>query len=168
MNPPRKPIFGFLWPTASARGPLDADYVQVRMIRVPTRSAARLVLLALATMVIACVAAGAILAAAQTHWLLVIPVAIIVASCTVLLMRAWTIGTYVNDTGIAVQRLLRTVTARWHDVDSVIDADGVVIVRTRAGRVFDTTIATRSLDILGRAEAYDMAKLQLQRWGEQR
>jgi hypothetical protein len=43
-----------------------------------------------------------------------------------------------------------------------------VIVRTRSGRAFDTTISLRSLDILGRREAYDMAKLALQRWGERR
>lgn len=162
-----RPILGFLWPD---RGPaaVDGDYVQERMIRVPARGAATFTVLALASLLLVSVAASAIIAAASTSWLLVIPVSVILATLTVLMLRAWTVGTYVNDAGIAVQRLLRTVSARWDDVAAVYEEDARVIVRTRAGRAFETTIAKRSLDILGRNEAYDIARLQLQRWGERR
>lgn len=163
----RRPIFGFLWPDRAPTA-LDGDYVQQRMIRVPSRSALALVVLAVASLLLVTLAGSAIIAAAGTNWLLVIPVALILATLTVLMLRAWTVGTYVNDAGIAVQRLLRTVSARWDDVAAVYEEGGRVIVRTRAGRAFDTTIARRSLDILGRHEAFDMAKLQLQHWGERR
>lgn len=161
----RRPIFGFMWPDR-APAALDGDYVQERLIRVPARGVASLAALSLSTLLLVSVAASAIIAAAATSWLLVIPVSVILATATVLMLRAWTVGTYVNDAGIAVQRLLRTVSARWDDVDAVYEDAGRVIVRTHGGRAFDTTIALRSLDILGRHEAYDMAKLQLQRWGE--
>jgi hypothetical protein len=163
----RRPIFGFLWPDRTPTA-LDGDYVQERLIRIPTRSAVTLIVLMLASLLLVSLAGSAIIAAAATSWLLVIPVAVILATLTVLMLRAWTIGTYVNDAGIAVQRLLRTVAARWDDVEAVYEQDGRVIVRTRSGRAFDTTISLRSLDILGRREAYDMAKLALQRWGERR
>ena len=74
----------------------------------------------------------------------------------------------VNDAGIAVQRLLRTDSARWSDVSEVMDESGLVIVTLRSGRRFSTHISRRSIDLLGRSEAYDMAKLSLQRWGEHR
>ena len=163
----RRPIFGFLWPDRTPAA-LDDDYVQERMIRIPTRGGLALAAPTVVTLLLVTLAASAIISAAGTSWVLVIPVSVILATLTVLVLRAWTVGTYVNDAGIAVQRLLRTVSARWSDVEAVYEEAGRVVVRTRGGRAFDTTIALRSLDILGRHEAYDMAKLQLQRWGERR
>ena len=49
-----------------------------------------------------------------------------------------------------------------------MDESGLVIVTLRSGRRFSTHISRRSIDLLGRSEAYDMAKLSLQRWGELR
>jgi len=163
----RRPIFGFVR-TGRPAGPLDGAAEQIRMVRIPGRGPVHLLALLVASALLVSLAASAVLAAVATNWLLVIPVAVLIATFTVLMLRAWTVGTYVNDAGLAVQRLLRTVSARWRDVEAVVDSDGRVQVRTRGGRVFETTIARRSLDILGRDEAYDMAKLQLQRWGERR
>lgn len=167
MSADRKPLLGWLWPERTP-GPLDAQAVQTRMLRVPHRSLLRILLLSAASLVVVVIAASSILAAASASWLLVIPMAVVIATAIVLVLRAWTVGTYVNDDGIAVQRLLRTIGARWSDVASVIDDNGRVVVHTRNGTVFDTTLARSSIDILWRAEAYDMAKMQLQRWGEQR
>lgn len=163
----RRPIFGFLWPDRTPSD-LDGDYVQERLVRIPERGVVRLLALSVATLLLVSIAASAIIAAAGTNAVLVLPVSVILATLTVLMLRAWTVGTYVNDSGIVVQRLLRTVSARWDDVEAVFEDGPRVVVRTRAGRAFDTTIALRSIDTLGRREAYDMARLQVQRWGERR
>jgi hypothetical protein len=49
-----------------------------------------------------------------------------------------------------------------------MDESGLVVVTLRDGRRIRTHIGRRSLDLVGRAEQYDMAKLALQRWGEHR
>lgn len=168
MTEPRKPLLGFLWPTSSTDGPVDDAYRQVRMIRIPGRGIVRLLLLLLATLAAVVISASAVMAAVATSWVLVIPTAVVIATFTVLVLRAWTLGTYVNDAGLAVQRLLRTTSARWTDIAAVVDEGGRVVVRCRDGRIIRTTIARHSLDLLANAEAFDIAKLQLQRWGEQR
>ena len=107
--------------------------------------------------------------AQRSHWhILATPVSGLIASFLVLLLRCWSVGTYVNDAGIAVQRLLGTDSVRWAQVREVMDESGLVIVTLRDGRRLGTHISRRSLDLIGRPEAYDMAKLAVQRWGEQR
>lgn len=163
-----RPIFGFLWPQRDPNAPVDDAYEQVRLIRVPGRGPLRIAMLVSGTAGLTLLTGTAITAAIGTSWVLLVPVSALIATFLVLLLRAWSIGTYVNDAGIAVQRLLRTDSARWTDVSEVMDESGLVIVTLRSGRRFSTHISRRSLDLIGRAEAYDMAKLTLQRWGEHR
>lgn len=161
-----RPIFGFLWPQPDPNAPVDDAYEQVRLVRVPGRGPLRIAMLVAATVGLTLLTGTALTAAIGTAWPLLIPVAALIATFLVLLLRSWSLGTYVNDAGIAVQRLLRTDSARWTDVSEVMDESGLVIVTLRSGRWFSTHISRRSLDLIGRAEAYDMAKLALQRWGE--
>ncbi len=163
-----RPILGFLWPRPDPSAPVDEAYVQVRLVRVPTRGPLRIALLVTGTAGLTMLTGSALSAAIGTSWVLLFPVSALIATFLVLLLRCWSVGTYVNDAGIAVQRLLGTDSARWAQVRDVVDESGVVIVTLRDGRRFSTHISRRSLDLIGRAEAYDMAKLALQRWGEQR
>lgn len=164
----RRPIFGFLWPRADPNAPVDEQYVQVRLVRVPGRGPLRIAILVAATVGLTMLTGTALTAAIGTSWLLLFPVSALIATFLVLLLRGWSLGTYVNDAGIAVQRLFRTDSARWSEVRTVTDESGLVIVTLRDGRRLSTHISSRSLDLLGRAEQFDMAKLALQRWGEHR
>ncbi len=166
MNDQQRPLLGFLWPQPEV--PRDGDAVQSRLIRVPARGPARLALLVLASLGLVVVTASALLAAIGTTWWLVLPAAAVIATFWVLLLRAWTVGTYVNDLGVVDQRLLGVGAARWSAVSRVDDVDGRVVVTTRDGRVFETHVRLRSLDIWGRAERYDIAKTALRNWAEQR
>ena len=163
-----RPIFGFLWPQSDPNAPLDDAYRQVRLVRVPGRGPLRIALLIAATAGLTALTGSAITAAIGTSWPLLIPVSALIATFLVLLLRSWSIGTYVNDTGIVVQRLLGTSATRWADVREVMDESGHVVVTLRSGQRVSTHVSRRSLDLLGRAEAYDMAKITLQRWGEHR
>lgn len=165
MNETRRPIFGFLWPTPDPR--VDENAVQERLIRIPTRGMARVALLTLATLAVVMVSAGAVVAAVGTHVLVLIPTAALLATFWVLVMRAWSVGTFVNDRGIVIVALLRTRSARWIDVAAVRDTAGRVRLVLRDGRVMDTHISRWGLDLLGNTEGYDIARLALQRWGEQ-
>ena len=161
-----RPIFWFLWPQPDPNEPLDGDARQVRLIRIPGRGPLRVLLLASATIALAVVTGTAIMAAIGTSWLLLFPVSALIATFLVLLLRAWTIGTYVNDERLAVQRLFGTDAVRWNDVRNVVDGDGAVLVTMRSGHVIRTHISRRSIDILWSGEGFDAAKLALQRWGE--
>lgn len=165
MNEPRRPIFGFVWPTPDRR--VDEAAVQEKLIRIPARGVARLALLALASLACVMITAGAVVAAIGTHVLVLIPTAALLATFWVLVLRAWSVGTFVNDRGIIIVGLLRTQAARWIDIAQVVETDGRVQLRLRDGRVFDTHVGRHSLDLLGNAEGYDIARLALQRWGEQ-
>lgn len=162
----RRPIFWFLWPQPDPRAAVDGNFVQVRPVRIPGRGSIRVVLLGLVTAGIVILSGTAIMAAIATSWLLLIPVSALIATFLVLNLRAWSVGTYVNDAGIAVQRLLGTRNARWTQVQSVDDINGHVMVTLRDGQVFSTHIARFSTDLLGSSERYDIAKLALERWGE--
>lgn len=166
MSDQQKPIFGFLWPAPDQR--LDDQAVQEKLIRIPARGAVRFVALFATSLACVMVTAGAVVAAIGTHLLVLIPIAAVLATFWVLVVRAWSVGTFVNDRGIVVVAMLRTWAARWIDIAQVLDIDGRVRLRLRDGRVIDTSVSRWSLDLIGSDEAYDIARLALQRWGEQR
>lgn len=165
MTEPQRPIFGFLWPRPDPR--LDEAAVQERLVRVPARGWLRLTLLVGASLLLVTVTASTLTAAIGTHLLFLLPAAAVLATFWVLLVRAWAIGTFVNDRGVVVVSLLATRAAAWPDVASVRDIDGHVELHLRRGEVMNTHVRRHSVDLLGRAEAYDIARLALQRWGEQ-
>ena len=92
-----RPILGFLWPRPDSSAPVDEAYVQVRLIRVPSRGPLRVALLVAGTAGLTMIAGSALSAAIGTSWLLLIPVSALLATFLVLLLRCWSVGTYVND-----------------------------------------------------------------------
>lgn len=139
-----------------------------RLIRIPRRSAPRLLILGVSTIFLVTLTATSVMSAIGVHWIVLIPVAAVLATFWVFTLRAWTVGTFVNDTGLLIVGLFGSVAAPWAQVRAVEDRGGRVDVELRDGRVISTHIARRGVDLLGSAEAYDMAKLQLRGWAEQR
>ncbi len=133
-----------------------------RLTRIPRRGALTLLCLAVVTLAVLAVVGSAIAAALATSWLLVIPMAAVLATFGVLVMRAWSVGTFVGREGVIVQRLFTTTPAPWPLIARVIDADGRVLLELRDGRVVTTTITRWSTGL--RQEGYDMAKLMLEDW----
>jgi hypothetical protein len=160
----QRPIFGFLWPDRSE--PLDHNAHQRRMVRIPGRGPLRLLTLMTATVGVVALSGSVLLAASGVGWIAVVFGAFVVASLTVVVLRAWVVGTYVNDDGFAVQRLFRADVGPWRDVWSVEDDDGRIVLRLVTGVRVPTHIARRGLDLLARPTAYDMAALRFQRWRE--
>jgi hypothetical protein len=160
----QRPIFGFLWPDRDE--PVDHQARQRRMVRIPGRGPLRLLTLVAATLGVVGLSGAVILAAVGVGWFTVILGGFVVATLTVIVLRAWVVGTYVNDDGFAVQRLFRANVGPWRDVWQIGEEDGKVIVYLVTGERIPTHIARRGLDLLGRPTAYDMAVLRLQRWRE--
>ena len=160
----QRPIFGFLWPDRNE--PLDDDAKQRRMVRIPGRGPLRLLTLIAATIGVVALSGSVLLAAAGVGWVVVILGGFVVASLTVIVLRAWVIGTYVNDDGFAVQRLFRADVGPWRDVWRIDDHDGRIVLQLVTGARVQTHIARRNLDLLARPTAYDIAALRLQRWRE--
>lgn len=158
----QRPIFGFLWPERDE--PVDDQARQRRMLRVPSRGPLRLVVLLAATLGIVFLSASVFLAAAQVGWVMVLLGGFVVASLTVLVLRAWVVGTYVNDDGFAVQRLLRANVGPWRDVWAVNEVGGRLVLHLVNGERIPTHINRRGLDLLGRPTAFEMAALRFERW----
>jgi len=160
-----RPIFGFLWPPDPEDK--DSSATQRRLIRIPARGPIRLALLLLASVLLVMVS-GSLILAGVSNWIVLLPASFVIATFTLLLLRAWTIGTYVNDDGIVIQRLLRADVAPWRDVHALTtDSAGQVWVMLYTGQRYPTDIAPRSLDLFGRGEAYDMAHSRINRWFNQ-
>ena len=181
MNEPRKPVFGFLWPKPDPNAPVDGAYRQVRRVRVtaartdPTRDPARrhgaviavtgasVMMAALTSVVSAATVIGAALARPRSS----------------LMLRGWVVGTYVTDEAVTVETTWRRVTLPW---TAVCAARPCAVPRAlpgarpfpsrRRGRVVTPRTAERwrptsthcSPDLWLRAEAFDMARLRLERW----
>lgn len=160
----QRPIFGFLWPDRNE--PLDHDAQQRRMVRIPGRGPLRLLMLIASTIGVVALSGAVLLAASQVGWVAVIFGGFVVASLTVVVLRAWVVGTYVNDDGFAVQRLFRADVGPWRDVWGIEEHDGRIVIHLATGARVPTHIARQSLDLLARPTAYDIAVLRFQRWRE--
>jgi hypothetical protein len=157
-----RPIFGFLWPG----DPPEKDHAaqQRRLIRIPARGPLRMTVLVVATLLLVLLT-GTLVLAGFAHLFLLIAIGMVIATFTVLLLRAWSVGTYVNDDGIVLQRILGADVAPWRDVhDITVDPDGGVRIILYTGQQYRTHISPRSLDLIGRREAYDIAVTQVMRW----
>lgn len=189
-EPPRRPVFWFLWPRPDPHAPVDGDVRQTRWLRVTRPGPWRLVLLVPLTLAVAgalgslALAALAEIAAGRQAVTRIVVALLVLLLCVVvlaLLMRAWVVGTYVNDHGAKVSRTLSTVTvpwtrvvaihrgrgrARWLGLPVRVDAVRVDLVLDD-GDVVPTHVTSVSPDLLGRPEAFDMAALRLQRWWEE-
>lgn len=157
-----RPIFGFLWP----KDPKEKDGAaqQRRLLRIPSRGPLHIAVLVTATVLLVMLT-GTLILAGMSNWVILGLISLVIASFTVVLLRAWSAGTYVNDDGIVVQRLFAADVAPWRDVHQLItDSQGRVNILLFTGQQYRTHIWPRSLDLIGRTEAYDIAVAKIMRW----
>lgn len=149
------PIFPW-WP----RGPLDAP---ARPERIPARGPLSTGLLILATLAWVALAGSMVMAALGAFLGVAAIAGAILASATLVLLRAWSQGTYVSDSGFCVRRAWSTRSGRWSEVTSVDVGPSLVVIECS-----DTSIGTHvrrwSLDVLGSQEGYEEAADRLMRW----
>ena len=183
MTEPRKPIFGFLWPRPDPDAPLDAAYRQVRRVRITPRGPIRLATLLVGSTLTAMAAASTIMAALTTVVSATTVLSgAIVATAIVLILRGWVVGTYVNDMGVTIETTWRHRTIPWAEVrtiETVTDRAPFLglparltaersVVQTTDGAKVATHVYSCSPDLWLRAEAFDMARLRLERWQGER
>ena len=183
MSGPRKPVFGFLWPAASADGPVDGDYRQVRRVRVAARGPIRILALAALGLLTVSVLGTALIAGLTMgiDWPTML-LAALGATGLALELRGWVVGTYVTDDAVIVETLLHRHVLPWSSVTAInwTDADCPLLglpvrvrgtrshVMLRSGEVVPTHIYTSSPDLWLRAEATDAACIRLENWQQQR
>jgi len=156
-------IFAFLWPDPPA-GPLDRNARQVRFLRVSPRGPLRFVLLGiltLATFAIALLGTLLIVSSPSVTGGVILISAL--APLLALTARAWELGTYVNDEGVRVIRLLSTVGLLWSDVEAVVDTAGCVSL-IGDGRTVPTHVRRMGLDHVGSPQSYDIARDRITNW----
>ena len=179
MTEPRKPIFGFLWPKPDPHAPVDGDYRQVRRVRVSPRGPIRIAALTLSAVLLTIVTGLSIVASASTGLSpLTVLASALSASALVLVLRGWVVGTYVTDLGVTVETTWRHRAVPWQDVSTIVTesrrcpllglpipvpADRSVLHLTD-GTVLATHVYSVSPDLWLRPEAYDIARLRLERW----
>ena len=157
-----RPIFGFMWPKDPERK--DGQAQQRRLIRIPARGPLRVAGLIAATLALV-MATGTLIGAGVQHWVFLIMASAVIATFTVLVLRAWSVGTYVNDDGVVIQRMMRAEVAPWRDVQRVgVDPSGRVRVLLWSGQSYGTHIAPHNVDLIARDEAYRIAIARIERW----
>jgi hypothetical protein len=183
MTEPRKPVFGFLWPKPDPNAPVDGAYRQVRRVRITPRGPVRLAALLVGSVLLTIAASTIVMASLLTALTLATVIgAAVVASGIVLVLRGWVVGTYVSDEAVTVETTWGRTTVPWGDVRTVATHDcrapflglPVPVAATRSlvtttdGRTVPTHVYSCSPDLWLRAEAFDMARLRLERWRDER
>lgn len=183
MTEPRKPIFGFLWPRPDPDAPVDGAYRQVRRVRITARGPVRLATLLIGSAVVAMAGAALMMAALTTAVSLATVIGgALVATAIALILRGWVVGTYVSDEGVTIETTWRRSTVPWAAVRSVSTqpcrapllglpvpvASVRSVVTTTDGVELPTHVYASSPDLWLRAEAFDMARLRLERWRDER
>jgi hypothetical protein len=179
MTEPRKPLFGFLWPRPDPRSPLDDEYRQVRPVRISPRGPIRLGALIVGTLVAAAAAGSMIMGALISGQVLASVIAgALTATAIVLILRGWVVGTFVSDEAVRIESTWRRRDVLWSDVAEVsvvrevcpclgspcrAKGDRAVLVM-RSGERVSTHVYSLSPDYWLRPEAFDMARLRLERW----
>lgn len=183
MTPPRKPIFGFLWPRPDPDAPVDAAYRQVRKVRITPRGPVRLAVLIVGSVGLTLATTSAILSGVVTGFSFATVIgAAVSASALALVLRGWVVGTFVTDVAVTVETTWRQSVVPWTAVRSVATEPARMpvlglpirvpgrrtVIHLGDGRVLPTHVYTASPDLWLRPEAFDMASLRLERWGTAR
>jgi hypothetical protein len=106
----------------------------------------------------------AIMAVAGAGVLPVLATGAVLASAVVLLLRGWSIGTYVNDDTMIVRRMFSSVVCRWSSVASIECSEHAVVLYLVDGSRILTSITANSLDTWLRPSAYDAAVIAFENW----
>lgn len=149
------PIFPW-WP----RRPIDAP---TGPERIPARGPVPTGLLILATLAWVALAGSMVMAALGASLAVASIAGAILATSTLVLLRAWSRGTYVSDSGFCVRRAWSTRAGRWPEVTAVDVGPSQVVIECPAGRI-GTHVRRWSMDILGSREGYEAAADRLMRW----
>jgi len=180
VTEPRKPIFGFLWAKPDPNAPVDGAYRQVRPVRITGRGLVRVVVLVVTSALTVMLIGSALMAALISRELLpTIVAAAVGATLTFLILRGWVVGTYVSDEAVRIETTFRRREFAWPEVAGIEVLDCSVpflglplnvegrrsIIRTTGGESIPTHVYTTSPDLWLRVEAFDMARLRLERWG---
>jgi len=153
----RKPLFGFLF----APKPATPGAGQISWLRIPARGPWRLAVLIISTLLLASVLGTALLslAASRTPGSVTIGVLALLAMVPIvfLVARGWVTGTYVNDSGVRVVRIVRSDFAPWPIITGVdVTQTGRrqrLIIETSEGPI-DTTIGSFTWDTALREQTW--------------
>ena len=169
----QKPIFRNIW-KSDGEGTVAE---QVRYLRIGHRGLVRLTLLILLTLNLIGVAAISIVYLTTSGDLAAsILLGFGIATYAVLVFRGWMLGTYVNDAGCKVIRLLTTRATPWSDVAQIEESFSHpyglplglrtphLALRTNSLKTVKTHIFIGSIDGIFTEENYQMKKSLLQRW----
>ena len=173
-----------LWPDRP-RGPVGSDYRQVEWMR-PYRPGYLRVLASgigmvifflpfLSSLVVFLASTGPVI----PRLLVSLSLALIATGCLILVGRLFAAGIYVTDFGVRIVTMTKMLSWQWDQVADVsttsakapllgvpllpVTADAVFITTADAGPI-RTPVTSKSLDFLGRTEAFDAAALAVERW----
>ncbi len=161
-DPLRKPVFSFLWPVSPTSSSPPVQH-QSRFVRLGGRGILRISALAVLAVTIVIGAGSVILAGFRTGisgWTIVAAAGL--ATACVVLFRGSVAGTYVNDDGIAVRCITRSVFMPWDSSEVGLDRDEVRV--TCAGQVQRTHLRRRSPDWPLSTERYAIAVQAMRTW----
>jgi hypothetical protein len=172
------------WPDRPP-GPVGDAYRQVTWIRPYRPGFPRVATVLGLALLLAYFAAGALLVLLAPGLPLIERAAValvivpVVVGLSVLVGRLFASGIYVNDYGLRLVTVRRTLTSRWNEVVDVSDvraragvlgwpaprvpADSVVVTLRDLGPI-QTPVSSVGADFVGRREAYDMAAGAVERW----
>lgn len=111
----RKPIFNFIW-----MRPLHTPPEQLHFLRVGHRGIIRILGLIIVTLALATILSITVAFLSSTR----LPIqSILLAAClattSVFVLRAWIVGTYVNDHGVKIIRIASTIVIPWSEVEEI-------------------------------------------------
>jgi len=167
----RKPIFGSVW-----RYP-EAD--PQRLQRVGRRGFLRLAMLVpLTLMLVSLLAISIVYSTSGISLTEAMLIGFFLASATVLVLRGWMLGTFVNGNGFKIVSLLNTISGLWLDLYQVETKSTVwkiagvpiwvtsqrVVLISPSGRQIDTHIYLGSLDGIFTRERFDVLFRLVRRW----
>lgn len=170
----RKPIFNFIWVR-----PLRTPNEQVRYMRVGHRGIIRLTVLAVGTLTLAAFASITVAYLLSTRNALEsIFLAALLATLAVAVFRGWIVGTYVNDHGIKIIRMMTTDAIPWSFVQGIETVSRVwrlmgvplglatarVVIRQRDNSTQDTHIYMGSIDGIMSTNSFSMRESLITRW----
>ena len=170
----RKPIFNFVWVR-----PLHTPPEQIRFIRVGHRGIFRVIVLALGTLALAAMSSISIAYLITTrNPIQSVLLAALLATLSVVVFRGWIVGTYVNDHGIKIIRVLTTDAIPWSFVQGVERVSTVwnfagipiglktprVVIRERDNSITPTHIYVGSIDGIFTTNALATLQSMITRW----
>lgn len=172
------------WPDRP-KGPVDSAYRQVRWVQPYRPGFPRVAftlgvgLIASYPLAVALVVAFGPTVSFTSRVLFLLTVVLPFIGLMLAVGRGFTTGVYVNDAGMRVVTVRRTLVVSWADVVDVSTVAAhtrwvgvpfvmvpgqVVVVTLRDSGPFRTPITSRGPDFVGRAEAFDMAAGAVERW----